>query len=226
MLILRSPDTRSSEITPKATYLNRRSFLAAASGASLLQAQTFPTPEKSPLSTTEKRSPRKKQTAYNNFYEFGTGKRSRRRTLASSNLALEGRGGRASSQAQDMTLTSFMKARASRRADLPAPLRRGVVDGGSVDRVSRCRRCHEGRGADVEGQVCRVQTLLRSKQMPPARWPAFSSRTSRALRMDEAMHPLAILAVGMYGETAAEQNGAPCGWSCRGSTDSRASSRS
>ena len=53
-----------------------------------------------------------------------------------------------------------------------------------------------------------------------------TGRTSKGLRLDEAMHPLTILAVGLYGEVLPNQNGAPIRLSCRGSTASRASSRS
>ena len=49
---------------------------------------------------------------------------------------------------------------------------------------------------------------------------------TEGLRLDEAMHPLTLLTVGMYGQVLPNQNGAPCAWSSRGSTASRAPSRS
>src|SRR5450759_5147768 len=92
MLIRKPAEIPSSEITPKATYLNRRNFLAGATiaGAAAvtgvafrdlvipsLTAQAnakFDGLQKSPFSTTEKETPYKDVTNYNNFYEFSTDK--------------------------------------------------------------------------------------------------------------------------------------------------------
>jgi sulfoxide reductase catalytic subunit YedY len=51
--------------------------------------------------------------------------------------------------------------------------------------------------------------LYDPKQMPQARWAGIDFPYVEGLRMDEAMHPLAILCVGMYGETLPNQDGAP-----------------
>src|SRR5438874_2834255 len=80
MLIKLSPDIRSSEITPKSVYLNRRRFLTSLplAGAALWSAQDAGAAKlsaaKSPLSTDEKQTPFKDATTYNNYYEFGTQK--------------------------------------------------------------------------------------------------------------------------------------------------------
>ncbi len=92
MLIGRPAAIPSSEITPKATYLNRRNFLAGAAiaGAAAVAGVAFrdlTAPsltalagakidglQKSPFSTTEKETPYKDVTSYNNFYEFSTDK--------------------------------------------------------------------------------------------------------------------------------------------------------
>src|ERR1700731_2864074 len=92
MLIGKPPAIPSSEITPKATYLNRRNFLAGAAiaGAAAVTGvafRDFAAPsltaranakidglQKSPFSTTEKETPYKDITTYNNFYEFSTDK--------------------------------------------------------------------------------------------------------------------------------------------------------
>ena len=89
MLIKKRPDIRSSEITPKSVYLNRRDFLTASSaalvaagcgsvfdevsaqGGGLAKLQNV---KKSPFSTTEKQNTYDEITSYNNFYEFGTDK--------------------------------------------------------------------------------------------------------------------------------------------------------
>src|SRR5205085_5289382 len=90
MLIKKSEDIRSSEITPQSTYLNRRNFLAmsegaAAVGAAAVAGLRMKEPEqtahaatltftKSPLSTSDKPNLLKDIASYNNFYEFGTDK--------------------------------------------------------------------------------------------------------------------------------------------------------
>src|SRR5438128_8141369 len=91
MLIKKPEDIRSSEITPKDLYLNRRKFLAGAALAGVAAATGFgmtellaPTPlyagekiegiQKSPFSTTEKITPYQYVTHYNNYYEFSTEK--------------------------------------------------------------------------------------------------------------------------------------------------------
>src|SRR5436853_103987 len=91
MLLRKAPDVRSSEITPKSAYLNRRDFLggsAAVAGAAAISAagielaeplvtahaSSLPTFSKSPLSTSERMTPQKDVTSYNNFYEFSTDK--------------------------------------------------------------------------------------------------------------------------------------------------------
>ena len=81
MLIQRAPDIRSSEITPKPLYLNRRAFLAGLplAGAALTTSRARAAEKlsgitKSPLSTTEKVTPYQDVTHYNNYYEFSTDK--------------------------------------------------------------------------------------------------------------------------------------------------------
>jgi methionine sulfoxide reductase catalytic subunit len=79
MIIRKSPRLRYSDVTPKDTYLNRRSFLAAGSAvlaspfAALAGAKLMPA-SKSPFSTDEKITPPELATRYNNYYEFDTGK--------------------------------------------------------------------------------------------------------------------------------------------------------
>src|SRR5260370_28473407 len=76
MLIKQAPDVRSSEITPKHLYINRRSFLAGAvlAAGNARAGVKLETIGKSPFSTTEKITPYNDVTHYNNYYEFGTSK--------------------------------------------------------------------------------------------------------------------------------------------------------
>jgi sulfoxide reductase catalytic subunit YedY len=210
MLILRSPDTRSSEITPKATYLNRRSFLAAASGASLLQAQTFPTPEKSPLSTTDEAiTPKEATTAYNNFYEFGT-----RKTDPAQNA------GKLKTRPWKVTVEGACSK--PRAYDIDELMKLAPME----ERIYRLR-CVEAWSAVIPWAGYPLSALLKavepnSKAKYVSFETAYDSGTMlsstmagiefpyrEGLRLDEAMHPLAILAFGMYGEPMPKQDGAP-----------------
>src|SRR6202162_3317102 len=81
MVIRKSPDLRYSQVTPQATYLNRRRFLAAGSAALGVlaglpagAAGSKLTAAKSAFSTSEEPTPLEAITHYNNFYEFGTDK--------------------------------------------------------------------------------------------------------------------------------------------------------
>jgi sulfoxide reductase catalytic subunit YedY len=210
MLILRSPDIRSSEITPKETYLNRRSFLAAASGAALLQAQSFPTPEKSPLSTSgEVITPKEATTAYNNFYEFGT-----RKTDPAQNA------GKLKTRPWKVTVEGACSK--PRSFDIDELMKLAPME----ERIYRLR-CVEAWSAVIPWAGYPVAALLKaveptSKAKYVAFETAYDSGTmlsstmagiefpyKEGLRLDEAMHPLAILAFGMYGEAMPKQDGAP-----------------
>jgi len=69
-------------------------------------------------------------------------------------------------------------------------------------------------------------TVLAPESLPGQRTSALEWPYVEGLRLDEAMHPLSILAVGLYGQSLPNQNGAPVRLVVRGSTASRASSRS
>jgi sulfoxide reductase catalytic subunit YedY len=55
----------------------------------------------------------------------------------------------------------------------------------------------------------RFKTLLDPEQMPGQRWPVLQWPYVEGLTMAEAMHPLTLMAVGVYGKTLPNQNGAP-----------------
>jgi sulfoxide reductase catalytic subunit YedY len=214
MLIKKPPDIRSSEITPRHIYVSRRKFLAAgaalaafpgiaAAGAKLTGVR------KGPFSTDEKVTSFDHVTHYNNFYEFGTDKRQPAelaKDLRTSPWAISVEGLVAKPKVFD--LDAIMKL---------APLE---------ERVYR-HRCVEGWSIVVpwigfplnalikqvepnsKAKYVAFQSLYDPRQMPSARWAGISFPYVEGLRMDEAMHPLALLSVGMYGETLPNQNGAP-----------------
>jgi methionine sulfoxide reductase catalytic subunit len=227
MLIKKPNDIKSSEITPKDLYLNRRQFILAASatalsaGAALSGLDLSLSPQqviageklsdlhKSSFSTSEKLNSFKDITNYNNFYELGTDKsdpaeNAKYLTTRPCTVAVEGEVKKAKTYDID-ALTKI------------APLE---------ERIYRLR-CVEAwsmvipwvgfplnaliKLAEPTGNAKYIQfvTLLDPKRMPGQKFPVLEWPYVEGLRMDEAMHPLTILSVGLYGETLPAQNGAP-----------------
>ena len=227
MLIKKPADIPSSEITPKSVYLNRRKFLAAASaaGATLIASRGLldvisPSKtalagnklqgvSKGPFATDEKQTPFKDVTHYNNFYEFGTDKedpaeKAKNFKTSPWSISVEG----AVNKPKTYDLDAIMKL---------APLE---------ERIYR-HRCVEAWSIVVpwigfplnvlikqaeptsKAKFVAFQTYYDPKQMPVARYAGIPFPYVEGLRMDEAMHPLAILCIGMYGETLPNQDGAP-----------------
>ena len=224
MLIRRPPDLGSSEITDPAHYARRRDFIKAAGlgamagalGMRAMSALAEPSPGKkiesivkSRFSLEEKPTPFDKVTSYNNFYEFGPDKDSpakhaHRLHTQPWTVRIEGEVKRA----QTFSLDDILKW---------VPLE---------ERIYRMR-CVEGwsmvipwvglplneliKRADITGNAKFIEfwSLADPEQMPYVRTPLLDWPYVEALRLDEAMHPLSILAVGLYGEVLPNQNGAP-----------------
>jgi len=222
MLIKRAADIRYSEVTPKDIYFNRRKFLAGLPAA-FVGAREFLSPaamaaapltnvKKSPFSTTEKENTYKEVTNYNNYYEFGTGKDEPAMNVKKFQMpsewvvSVEGE----VAKPKKYSLDELMKL---------APLE---------ERIYR-HRCVERWSIVVPWIGYSLNELL--KQVQPtakAKFVAFESYWDQrkqplarrelagidlpyveGLRMDEAMHPLTMLTVGMFGETLPIQDGAP-----------------
>ena len=225
MLIRKAGDVRSSEVTPQALYLRRREFIQGIAGSALAAAaalspaaarrvdaqtgQKLPNVRKSPLSTSEKLNDYEDVTTYNNFYEFGTAKDDPAMNAKSFKprpwkLAIEGHV--AKPAAYD--LDEFIK---------PLALE---------ERIYRLR-CVEAWsmvipwvGIPLADIIKRAEPTARAKfvefvslhdpvRMPGQRVDVLPWPYVEGLRMDEAMHPLTIMAVGVYGEVLPNQNGAP-----------------
>jgi len=227
MLIRKTANLTYSEVTPKSVYLERRKFLrdigiagaAVVAGARLWQ---FASPEteafagtklnvasKSPYSSTEQQNSFQDVTHYNNFYEFGVDKSDPAKNAQNFKtspwaVSIEGE----VSKPQKMSVEEIIKI---------APLE---------ERIYR-HRCVEAWsivvpwiGFSLSALVNLVQptpkakyvafeTAYDPKQMPWARFAGIEFPYVEGLRLDEAMNPLALLCVGMYGETLANQDGAP-----------------
>ncbi len=217
MLISKSRNIPSSEITPRDTYIRRREFLTGAAALGLAAAIPSAasaeklTVVKSPLSTDEALTSLEDVTHYNNFYEFGTGKDDPARnahTLTTSPWTVKIDGMVA--KPAEFALEDIIK---------PVTLE---------ERIYRMR-CVEGWSMVIPWDGFPLADLLkRVEPLGSAKYVAFQSLVRPAemsgqsgffkvldwpyvegLRLDEAMHPLTILATGLYGETLPNQNGAP-----------------
>jgi sulfoxide reductase catalytic subunit YedY len=220
MLIRRPADYRPSEITPPEVYSDRRRFLAAALGlaaTAALPAASAATPTGTPLgarrnvqlSTAESPNSWDDVTGYNNYYEFGTDK-----------ADPAANAGRLRTNPWSVTIAGEAEVRGTfALEDLirPHPLEERVyrlrcVEGWSmvvpwvgVPLADLIRRFEpEPRARFVE-----LTTLLDPTRMPGQRDPILQWPYVEGLRLDEAMHPLTILAVGLYGRVLPNQNGAP-----------------
>jgi sulfoxide reductase catalytic subunit YedY len=222
MLIRTRPDIQPSEITPAQLYARRREFLqagaalAVAAGLGVLGASgparaaaKLAGVRKSALSTTDEQTPYKDITTYNNYYEFGTDKDE----PADNAHTLKTR---------PWTVPVEGEIRKPRTFDIEELLKLAPLE----ERVYRMR-CVEGWsmvipwvGYSMSELIKRVEptgnakfvefiTLNDAQQMPGVKLPILQWPYTEALRMDEAMHALTILSVGLYGDVLPNQNGAP-----------------
>ena len=227
MLIKKAEDIHSSEITPKSLYLNRRKFLAGAAlagaaaatgiglreivspSATVFAGNKINGIQKSPLSTTETVTPYKDVTNYNNYYEFSTekdepAKLAQKFRTRPWKVKIDG----LVDKKQELDVDTIIKM---------AP---------PEERIYR-HRCVEGWsivvpwvGFSLSELIKRVNpnskakfveftTILDKTQMPGQQRNVLEWPYVEGLRMDEAMHPLALLCFGMYGEDLPNQDGAP-----------------
>jgi sulfoxide reductase catalytic subunit YedY len=226
MLIKKASDIKSSEITDKTLYLERRRFLQTAAAGALTIAAASLLPglskrgsaqtreklagvHKSPLSTDEPLTPYEDIANYNNFYEFDTDKYSPAKLAKNFrttpwSVVVEGEVNKpAVYQLEDLIKPHALEERIYR-------LR--CVEGWSMvipwvgfplgDVIKRFEPTSKAK-------FIHFTTLLDPEQMPGQRRSVLKWPYVEGLRMDEAMHPLTILAVGLYGEVLPNQNGAP-----------------
>jgi len=212
----RPPKIASREITPQSLYINRRSLIgAAAAGMALTVApKAFAAAiaaKPSQYVLTEKPTDKQDVTTYNNFYEFGTDK-------------IDPINNSGSFKTRPWTIDVSGLVAKPQVIDIEAILKDFPME----ERVYRMR-CVEAWsmvipwvGFPLASLLDRVEplgsakyvafeTVVRPDEMPgqrglfqPMKWPYVEG-----LRLDEARHPLTILATGLYGETLPNQNGAP-----------------
>jgi len=227
MLIKKPDDIPSSEITSKSMYLNRRKFLAAmgiagaatAGAGGIFELASSPNRayaaekisnlQKSPFSTTEKVTPEQTVTHYNNYYEFSTEKEE------PAQLAQKFR-------ARPWTVTIDGDVAKKQQWDIDSILKFAPAE----ERIYR-HRCVEGWSIVVpwvgfslselikragplgKARFVEFTTVYDPSQMPGQQRQVLEWPYVEGLRMDEAMHPLALLCFGMFGETLPNQDGAP-----------------
>ena len=211
-----------SEITPEGSYLNRRTVLTAAVAAGLVPSimsceaatlpasgDTFADVKKWPDSTKDKVNTFQDITTYNNYYEFGTGKgdpAANAHTLKTSPWSVQVSGEAA--KTGTFTLEDILKPHSLEERIY----RHRCVEAWSMvipwvgfplsDFIKKCEPTSKAKFVEFT-------TLADSKQMPGMRYGSLNWPYFEGLRMDEAMHPLTILVVGLYGEVVPNQNGAP-----------------
>ncbi|HEB92686.1 MAG TPA: protein-methionine-sulfoxide reductase catalytic subunit MsrP [Gammaproteobacteria bacterium] len=223
MLIKRPADIKPHEITEPALYRDRRRFLQATSGAALAFATSglflpaeaavgrkLPDYRKNPrLSTDESPNSLKDITRYNNFYEFGTHKEDPAKhahTLRTEpwTVRVEGEVEKpADYHLEDLIKSAQLEERIYRLRCVEAWSM--VIPWVGIPLADLIKRFKPvSRAKFVE-----FTTLHDPEQMPGQRRAVLDWPYVEGLRMDEAMHPLTILAVGLYGKILPNQNGAP-----------------
>ena len=216
----RVPHIAPSEITPEPAYFSRRALLAGAlaTGAStLLRAADAPPTQGAPLSYTlnaqysVKETPNKFEeiAGYNNFYEFGTDKESPSQNAHSL-------------RTRPWSVNVYGEAEVRGNFDLEDLLKGQALE----ERIYRFR-CVEAWslvvpwvGFPLSSLLARFKPTSRAKyvefttlydprQMPGQRMPVLNWPYVEGLRIDEAMHPLTLMVVGLYGRVLPNQDGAP-----------------
>ncbi|PYR38536.1 MAG: protein-methionine-sulfoxide reductase catalytic subunit MsrP [Acidobacteria bacterium] len=231
MLIKKPSDIRSSEITDRKLYFDRRAFLRTATGAvaagagilagaDKLAAAGVPAPHGRKLDNVkpsklsvdierEKPNTWDQITTYNNYYEFGTDKEAP--SMLASRLktepwtvVVEGECNKKGTYTFDDILKGMtLEDRIYRHRCVEAWSMIIPWVGFSLSEfVKRCEPTSKAKFMEF-------YTLYDSSQMPGVRMPVLRWPYIEGLRMDEAMHPLTILAVGLYGEVMPKQDGAP-----------------
>src|SRR5215471_11627719 len=190
------------EVTPEALYLRRREFLGlgaagalGAAGVTTLVAcdasakggkgAPLPDIKRGPFATDEKQTPEDDVTTYNNYYEFGTGKGDPAANAGSF-------------RTRPWTLACEGEIKNPKVVDIDELIKWFPLE----ERIKRLEPTSKAKYVAFTSKLDPVQ--MPGQQRSILDWPYVEG-----LRLDEALHPLAILAVGLYGHVLPNQNGAP-----------------
>lgn len=197
-------DLTQSDVTPKAQYLNRRQILAGTAGlgaiglTSSAHAQSGLEPN-----TLEE------ITSYNNFFEFGTGKadpaaNAHRMVTAPWSITVDGMVDRPGSYALGDLLSGLtVEERIYRFRCVEAWSM--VIPWNGIELADILGRVGVQSGA----RYVAFETAVQPENMIGVQQRVLDFPYVEGLRLDEALHPLTIMATGIYGEPLANQNGAP-----------------
>jgi len=225
MLIRRPSDILPSEITPRRFYERRRELMKLAAAGSILGAagvlarsaraqektlglQKLENVAKSPLSTKEPLTAYKHVTSYNNYYEFGTEKEApevygKRLKVRPWSIVVEGEVAKPRSFAIEELLNFPLEERIYRLRCVEAWSMVIPWVGFEFNRIAKLVE------PTANAKFVEFVTAYQPETMPGVRLPVLDWPYTEGLRIDEAMHPLTLLAVGLYGEMLPNQNGAP-----------------
>lgn len=199
------PDLTWADVTPKALFLNRRQLIAGAAGL----AMAGPAAAQSAYSTDATPNTLEEISSYNNYYEFGTGKEDPAAYAGS-------------------LKTAPWTVKVDGLVDKPGDYALGDLLAGLTveERIYRFR-CVEAwsmvvpwQGVQLSDLLAKVgvqagakyvafETLVRPEEMLGQKGGVLEWPYREGLRLDEAMHPLTIMATGLYDQPLPNQNGAP-----------------
>jgi sulfoxide reductase catalytic subunit YedY len=233
MLLKTTETPASSEITDERRYLRRREFMqlgagligamaggaivacvgdtvdASNGGATAVAAQSPLTAAKKMVTTTEPLNKFEEISGYNNYYEFGTGKGDPARYAGQLKttpwtVKIDGLCNKPGDyHLDDLIKTADLEERVYRFRCVEAWSM--VIPWIGIPLATVIKRADpQPKAAFIE-----MQTVLRPSEMPGLASGGLNWPYTEGLRMDEAMNPLALLAVGLYGKTLLNQNGAP-----------------
>ncbi|WP_168077906.1 protein-methionine-sulfoxide reductase catalytic subunit MsrP [Caulobacter sp. SSI4214] len=212
MLIRHAPDLTDNDVTDHGLYLKRRTLMAGLAGLGLAGAASEARAGLAytkGFSTTEKPTSKDDITTYNNFYEFGVDK--------SDPSQKSGR-----FKPRPWTVRIDGACEAPRTVAIEDLIGKNRLE----ERIYRMR-CVEGWSMVIpwigfplkdllatvkptsKAKFVAFETVMRPSEMPGQSWNTLEWPYREGLRIDEAMHPLTLMAVGLYGDVLPNQNGAP-----------------
>ncbi len=198
-------DLTERDVTPEGAWISRRGLIAG--GAALGLAGLAPRAE----AAAEDLEPNSWEeiTTYNNFYEFGTDKKDPARragqmTVSPWSIRIDGMVDRPADYAfEDILARMTMEERIYRFRCVEAWSR--VVPWNGFELADLL----DMAGVQPGAKYVAFETYLNREEMPGTRFPVLDWPYVEGLRLDEAMHPLTIMATGIYGRDLPNQSGAP-----------------
>ncbi|MFD1510471.1 protein-methionine-sulfoxide reductase catalytic subunit MsrP [Lacimonas salitolerans] len=196
-------DLRDRDVTDQALWMNRRQIMGGLAGMGLAGAATGARAETPEPNTWED------ITSYNNFYEFGTGKsdplnNAGAMTIEPWSVRIDGLVDRPGDYAFDRIMEEMtIEERLYRFRCVEAWSM--VVPWNGFELADLL----ELAGVQSGAKYVAFETYLNRDEMPGVRFPVLDWPYVEGLRLDEALHPLTIMATGIYGRDIPKQNGAP-----------------